>query len=165
MADILAIVLRYLHILFGILWIGGAAYAVFVVRVAMQRMPPPARKEVVRHLSPVAIHYIPVAAVMTIAFGAILYLVLGGFSANLLVGTLWGQILLTALILASAMFAFGMIVVVGGAKRMLAHVQEESCTHADEMAVLSRRFNRGQIVIVALGFGIVALMVLAPRIA
>ena len=165
MADVFQIVLRYLHILFGILWIGGAAYAVFVVRVAMQRMPPPARKEVVRHLSPVAIHYIPVAAVMTIAFGAILYLVLGGFSANLLVGTLWGQILLTALILASATFAFGMIVVVGGAKRMLAHVHEESCTHLEEMTALSRRFNRGQIVIVALGFGIIALMVLAPRIA
>lgn len=131
----------------------------------MQRMPPPARKEVVRHLAPVAIHYVPMAAVMTITFGALLYLVLGGFQTNLLLRTSWGQLLFTALLVASSMFAFGMIVVIGAAKRMLVHVNEEACGHMEEMGALSRRFNRGQIVIVALGFGVIALMVLAPRIA
>lgn len=163
MADLVGIVLRFLHIVFAVFWIGAVSYTVFVVRSAMQRVGMPARKETMRQLIPVAIHFVPMSAVMTIVLGAFLYLVMGGFSIDILLGTRWGQILFVALVLALATFTFGMTVVIGAAKRILGHLEEEACGHADIVGRLQRVFNRGQVIVLGLGLVIIALMVFASR--
>lgn len=164
MADVLTLVLRYLHIVFAVFWIGAVAYTVFVVRTAMGRVAMPARKETMRQLVPVAIHYVPMSAVLTIVLGALLYLVLGSFDLDVLLGTRWGGILFAGLVLAVATFAFGMTVVIGAAKKVLGHLEETACEHGELVGRLQRTFNRGQVIVLVLGLVIIALMVSASRV-
>ena len=96
MADVIALVVRFFHIAFAIAWIGGVMYGVGVLRRVFPRMDPPARKETMKRLIPVVTQYLPGSAAMTILTGAILYLYLGGFDPNQLVGSGWGLVLLTA---------------------------------------------------------------------
>jgi amino acid transporter len=129
----------------------------------MGRVGMPARKETMRQLIPVAIHFVPMSALLTIGFGALLYLVMGDFDSNLLIGRTWGLIILAALILAVALFTFGMTVVIGASSRTLVHLKEDTCTHANEMGELQRTFNRGQVVALVWGLAILALMVIATE--
>ncbi len=127
MADAVLLVVRALHILSAILWIGALGFSVMVLRQVMPRLGMPARKEVLRQLIPVVIRFVPVAAVLTIGFGAVLYLLLGDFDPNALWGTEWGRVLLGSLLLTLALFAFGILVVIRASRRILGHLNEEAC--------------------------------------
>ena len=163
MADVLTVVLRYAHILSAILWIGALAFSVMFLRSAMGRVPLPARKETMRQLIPAVIVFVPISAVLTIGFGAALYLVMGNFEATILWGTTWGLVLLVALVLALALFAFGMGVVIPASRKILGHLNEEACSHGQEMGRLQRRFNNGQVVAMVWGFVILSLMIVATE--
>lgn len=159
MVDFVALALRYLHIAFSIAWIGGVAFGVGVLRIALPRADPPASQGVMRHLIPVAIRYIPMAAVMTILFGAVLYLWMGLFDAAILFGSTWGLLLLTALIISLGTFIYGMIWGIGTSKRLLGHLEEEACDHREEVMGLQSRFNRVQIGVLFLGLILIGMMV------
>jgi len=163
MADILALVVRYLHIFSAILWIGALGFSVMVLRRVMPRLEMPTRKAFLRQLIPVVIRFIPVSAVLTIAFGAILYLVIGNFDPSVLWGSDWGLAILLALVLALALFAFGMLVVIRASRKILGHLNEEACAHQAEMGSLQKTFNRGQVVALVWGAGILTLMVIATE--
>jgi hypothetical protein len=163
MADLVAVTLRYLHIVFGVMWIGAVFYGVLVLRTAMGRVEMGARKETMKKLIPVVVYYVPMVATLTIVFGTLLYLYTAQFSVDGLVGNRWGLTIFSALILTLATFGFGILVVVGGARRLLGHLNEESCSHGPEVAGLQRRFNRGQVVVMVLSFVIIGLMVSASR--
>jgi putative copper export protein len=162
-ADLLALAVRYLHILSAILWIGALGFSVMVLRRVMPRLEMPARKDVLRQLIPVVIRFIPATATLTIVFGAILYLLLGNFDPNVLVGSTWGLVLLAALILALALFAFGLLVVIRASRRILDHLNEPACSHGPEMGRLTKRFNNGQVVALVWGALILSLMILATE--
>jgi len=163
MVDIIGLVIRFFHIMFGIAWIGAVMYGVGVLRRALGRMDNAARKETMKQIIPVVGWYLPGSAAMTILFGVILYLYLGSFNPSILVGTPWGLILLTSLVLALAAFAIGMVFGIGSANRILAHLKEEACAHGAEVGALQKRFNMAQFVNLGLGFAIIALMVAATR--
>jgi len=163
MVDVIALVLRFLHIMFGIAWIGALAYGVGVLRRALPRVDAASRKEFMKQLIPVVTRFLPGSAVMTILFGFLLYLYLGSFDVAYLTGSDWGRTLIASLVLALATFAIGMVLGVGSAKKMLGHLKEESCTHGAEVGALQRRFNTAQFVSLGLGLVIVALMVLATE--
>lgn len=163
MADVLALVVRYLHIFSAILWIGALGFSVMVLRRVMPRLGMPTRKETLRQLIPVVIRFLPAVATMTIVFGAILYLVLGDFDPNVLWGSEWGMVILLALVLALALFAFGILVVIRASRKILGHLNEEACTHGPEMGRLTKTFNNGQVVALAWGAVILALMVVATE--
>jgi uncharacterized membrane protein len=128
-SDPIAVTVRFFHIVFGIAWIGAVAYAVGVLRRVMLRVDPPARKATMRQLIPVVVQYVPGSAAMTILTGAILYLVIGGFDVAYMTGSRWGLALLVALVLTLVTFAYGMVVGVGTAKKILTHLEEEPCGH------------------------------------
>ncbi len=159
MVDLVALTLRYLHIAFGIAWIGALAYGVGVLRIALPRADPSASQGVMRHLLPIAVRYIPFVAVMTILFGAVLYLYMGVFDPAILVGSTWGLLLLAAFILAIGTFAYGMVWGIGSAKKLLTHLEEETCDHRDVVVGLQRRFNRVQIGALFMGLIIIGIMV------
>jgi uncharacterized membrane protein len=163
MADLVVLIVRYLHILSAILWIGALGFSVMVLRSAMARVPVPARKETMRQLVPIVIRFIPASAILTILFGALLYLVLGDFNPTILWGTNWGLVLLTSLLLTVILFAFGLTMVARTSQRILGHLNEEACTHGEEVGRLQKMFNRGQIAAFAWGVLILALMVLATE--
>src|SRR6266567_3851780 len=155
MADVIALVLRFFHIWFGIAWIGALVYGVSVLRRALSRVDPASRKEFMKQFIPVVTRFLPGSAVMTILFGFVLYLYLGSFDVAYLTGSEWGRILLAALALAT--FAIGMVFGVGSAKKILGHLNEESCTHGPEVGVLQNRFNLAQFIGLGLGLVIVGL--------
>ena len=159
MVDLVALTLRYLHIAFGIAWIGALAYGVGVLRIALPRADPPASQGVMRHLIPIAIRYIPFAAVMTILFGAVLYLYMGAFDPAILFGSTWGLLLLVALILSIGTFAVAMVWGIGSANKLLTHLEEETCDHREVVVGLQRRFNRVQIGALFFGLVIIGIMV------
>lgn len=162
--DFLLLALRYAHIAFGIAWIGAVAYGVGVLRIALPRADPPASQGVMRHLIPVAVRYIPFTAVLTIVFGALLYLYMGVFDPSILLGTDWGLLLFTALILAVGIFVYGMVWGIGSATRLLAHLEEQVCEHRDVVMGLQRRFNRVQIGVLLVGLVIIGIMVYVVQV-
>ena len=161
MADLLVLLVRYVHIVSAILWIGALGFSVMVLGRVMPQVGMPARKEVLRKLIPVVVRFIPAVAISTIVFGVALYLLLGSFDPNVLWGSEWGRILLGALVLTLALFAFGVLVVIRASRRILGHLEEEAFTHQAEMGTLQKRFNRGQVVALAWGAVILVLMVVA----
>lgn len=166
MADVVtvaALIVRYLHILSAILWVGALGFSVMVLRRVMPQLGMPARKEVLQKLIPVVIRFIPIAAVSTIVWGAALYLILGNFDPSLLWGTDWGRALLGALVLTLALFAYGVLVVIRASRKILGHLGEEACTHQAEMGRLQKTFNNGQVVALAWGALILVIMVLATE--
>jgi len=163
MVDIISLVIRFFHIMFGIAWIGAVMYGVGVMRRAIGRMDVAARKELMKQLIPVVERYLPGSAAMTIIFGLALYLYIGAFDPAVLVGTNWGKIVLTALVLSLIAFALGMIFGIGSARKILRHLNEEACTHGPEVGKLQKTFNTTQFVNLGLGLVIVALMVVATR--
>jgi len=161
---VVAVVLRFFHIMFGIAWIGAVMYGVGVMRRALGRMDVAARKETMKKLIPVVERYLPGSAAMTIIFGVALYLYMGSFNPANLVGTGWGLTLLTALVLALVAFALGMVFGIGSAKKILAHLNEEACSHGPEVGALQKRFNLTQFINLGFGFAIIALMVIATEV-
>ena len=159
MADPLVLAIRYLHIFSAIVWIGALGLAVMVLRRVIPRLDLPVRKGVLKQLIPVVIRFIPVAAVLTIGFGAVLYLLMGGFDPSVLWGSEWGLVLLTALVLALGLFAFGMLVVIRASRKLLGHLNEEACAHGPEVGRLTKTFNNGQVVALIWGAAILSLMV------
>ena len=163
MADLLTLVVRYVHIFSAILWIGALGFSVMVLRRVVPKLEMPARKDVLRQLIPVVIRFIPATATLTIVFGALLYLMMGNFDPNALWGSTWGLVILGALVLALALFAFGILVVIGASRKILGHLNEAACTHGPEMGRLTKTFNNGQAVALAWGGLILALMVVATE--
>src|SRR2546428_9200837 len=123
-----------------------------------------ARRETINHRTPVVGGSLRGSAAMTIIFGVALYLYLGSFDPAILVGTAWGLILLTALVLALVAFTIGMVFGIGSAKKILAHLNEEACTHGPEVGALQKRFNVTQFINLGFGFAIIALMVVATEV-
>ncbi len=161
MADILTLVVRYAHILSAILWIGGLGFAVLVLGSAIGKINMPSRKEMLKQLIPAANRFLPMVAVSTILFGTILYLLMGNFDSNTLLGMTWGRVILTALILAVGLLTFGLAVVKPASMTILGHLNEEACTHGPEVARLQKLFARGQVIALIWGFVILSLMVYA----
>ena len=162
-STVITLVLRFVHTLFGIAWIGAVMYGVGVMRRALGKMDMAARKETMKKLIPVVERYLPASAAMTIIFGVLLYLYIGSFDPATLVGKAWGKILLTALVLALTSFAVGIIFGIGSGKKILAHLNEEACTHGPEVGNLQKTFTRSQFINLGLGLVIVALMVIATE--
>jgi|SRR5438093_661073 len=161
---IIAVVIRFFHIMFGIAWIGAVMYGVGVLRRALARVDPAARKETMKRLIPVVERYLPGSAAMTIIFGTILLFYLRDFQVSYIVDSLWGWILIAALVLALTSFVIGMTLGIGSAKKILVHLNEDACTHGPEVGVLQKRFNVTQFINLGFGFAIVALMVVATTI-
>lgn len=163
MADLVALVLRYIHIFFGIAWIGAVMYGLGVLRRVLPQVPLEARKETMRRLIPVMTRYVPGSAAMTIVFGFALYLWIGSFQPVALLEGNWGRTLLSALVLSLLALAIGMVYGVGSANRILVHLNEEECTHGPEVARLQKRLDASQFGAFGLGLVIIGLMVVATE--
>jgi hypothetical protein len=162
-ADVVALILRFLHIWFGIAWIGAIVYGTSVLGRTLARVDTATRKELMKKLIPIITRFLPGSAVLTILFGVLLYLYLGSFDVPYLTGSSWGRTLLAALVLALAAFAIGMVFGVGSARKILGHLNEESCAHGPEVEALQKRFNLSQFIGLGLGFVIIGLMVAATE--
>lgn len=164
MVDIIALVVRYVHVFFAILWIGSMGFSVMVLGRVMPRLGMPVGRQFSRQFIPVVLRFVPLSAVMTIASGALLYLFLGNFDPAELWGTSWGLAMIASLVLTLALFAFGIFAVMGASRKLLVHLNEEACTHGPDVGRLQKSFGRGQVISFGLGALVLALMIVATEI-
>ena len=162
--DVIHLALRTAHILFGILWVGALGYSVLVLGRVIPRVEPPARKQVMLQLMPVALKYLPITATGTIAFGVTMYLYLGQLNPAVLFGSVKFLLIFAALLIVLAMFTFGILVVMRTALKIKTHLEEPKCEHMPLVGAMQKLFARGQLAVLAIGMAVVGLMVVASHL-
>ena len=120
MGDLFRITTQFLHVLSGILWIGGGFYSLFVQLPALLAAPPAARGPVSAQLAPRQINYILRVAEVTIATG-LLNLIATGRAQQLTdpLGSRWSIVLGLGILMAIGLYVLIRMTVVPWTRRML----------------------------------------------
>lgn len=120
MEDGVRIVIQWLHVLSGVLWIGGGFYSLMVQLPAMSAMPPAARGPAFAALAPRQIRYVLRVAELTILTGFANAFVSG--RAQELAqpfGTRWALMITLGIVLALGLYALVRFVIRPIVERML----------------------------------------------
>ena len=113
------LIVQWLHVVLGMLWLGGALYTNFILIPALSRLPLPTQREVGMQVGAVAAKvftYVPLAIV---ALGIVRGTVYGPLhSAADVLGTTYGLTWLTALTVTVATWMWGKFMIEGAIVRM-----------------------------------------------
>jgi uncharacterized membrane protein len=120
MGDLFRITTQFLHVLAGVLWIGGGYYTLFVQLPALLAAPAPARGPVMTQLAPRQIFYILRVAELTLVTG-VLNLFASGRAQQLQepLGSRWSIVLGLGIVLAFGLYILVRSTVVPWTQRML----------------------------------------------
>ncbi len=120
MDDLFRLTTQFLHVLAGILWIGGGFYTLLVQLPALLAAPPPARGPVMAQLAPRQIFYILRVAELTIVTG-FLNLFASGRIEQLRepLGSRWAVVILLGMLLAVGLYVLVRVTVVPWTRRVL----------------------------------------------
>jgi uncharacterized membrane protein len=165
MGDLFRITTQFLHVLSGILWIGGGFYTLFVQLPALLAAPAPARGPVMAQLAPRQVFYILRVAELTIVTG-FLNLFASGRAQQLSepLGSRWSIVLGLGILLAIGLYALVRATVVPWTQRMLMlgpKAAAGDAAAAAEAEGIVRRIQMIGRVQVALGVLIILAMVIA----
>lgn len=159
------IVVQWLHVLAAFLWIGGGSYTLFVQLPALLAVPPAARGPVMAQLAPRQVTYLLRAAEITLATG-VLRVIVSGRSADLVApfGSRWAGAMLIGIIGAVVIYVLIRAVAKPTTERLLGIARRveagEQAAAAEGPALVARIRTTARIQI-AIGFGVIFLMVLA----
>jgi uncharacterized membrane protein len=159
------ILIQWLHVLAGVLWIGGGAYSLFVQLPAVLALPPQARGPATAQLAPRQIAYILRMAEVTIATGVLQIFATG--RADQLTdafGSRWAGAITLGIVGALAIYVLVHAVVKPTTVRLLgigARVAAGEAAAAEAMPALVARLRTVARVQVAIGFTVIFLMVVA----
>ncbi len=120
MDDLFRLTTQFLHVLAGVLWIGGGFYTLFVQLPALLAAPGPARGPVMAQLAPRQIFYILRVAELTLVTG-VLNLFASGRAQQLSepLGSRWAVVMLLGILLAVGLYTLARATLVPWTKRML----------------------------------------------
>jgi len=120
MDDLFRLTIQFLHVLAGVLWIGGGFYTLLVQLPALLAAPPPARGPVMAQLAPRQIFYILRVAELTLATG-VLNLFATGRAQELSepLGSRWAVVMLLGILLAVGLYVLARATLVPWTQRML----------------------------------------------
>lgn len=120
MDELFRLTTQFLHVLAGVLWIGGGFYTLFVQLPALLAAPGPARGPVMAQLAPRQIFYILRVAELTLATG-VLNLFASGRARQLSepLGSRWAVVMLLGILLAVGLYVLVRATVVPWTRRML----------------------------------------------
>ena len=120
MADLFRITTQFLHVLAGVLWIGGGFYTLLVQLPGLMAAPPAARGPVSAQLAPRQIFYILRVAELTLVTG-VLNLFATGRAQQLSepLGSRWSIVLGLGILLAFGLYGLVRATVVPWTQRML----------------------------------------------
>jgi uncharacterized membrane protein len=119
LADLVHVAVRYLHILFGILWMGAIVMMNVVFFPKMEKMEPMARRAFMLTFGKAISRYGEASGTLTIVFGLILYTHLFGAGA-LVDGSAHAAVYLAALTLALVVLLLGALVLFPRMKKAMA---------------------------------------------
>jgi uncharacterized membrane protein len=163
--DLFRITIQFLHVLSGILWIGGGFYTLLVQLPALLAAPAPARGPVMAQLAPRQVSYILRVGELTIVTG-LLNLFASGRAQQLQepLGSRWAAVILLGTLLAVGLYVLIRITVVPWTRRMLAlgpRAAGGDALAAGEAASLVARIRTVGRVQIAIGALIILAMVTA----
>lgn len=159
------VVIQWLHVLAGVLWIGGGSYTLFVQLPALLAVAPQARGPVMAQLAPRQMTYILRMAEITIATG-VLQIVATGRAEELIApfGSRWAGSIVLGTVGALAIYGLIRAVVQPTTERLLGigkRVAAGEAAAADEVPALVARIRTIARLQIAIGFAVIFLMVLA----
>lgn len=111
----MVMVLQGLHVLFGILWFGGAVYGTFVVVPAANKIDPVHANAFTASYGKFAEKYMMPVSILTLVFGIILGFPLNAWAS---IGTTYGTTYLIAFLVALVVFFWGLLMIAPLAKRL-----------------------------------------------
>ena len=164
MEDFGRLIVQYLHVLSGLMWLGGGFYTILVQSPALMAVAPPARGATLALLAPRQVTYLLRLGELTILSGVLRVVVSG--RANELAGldSRWAVAILIGIVLALVLLGIGHAILKPGITRMLTlgpkAAQGDQAAAADAEALVNRFKNLG-FVQLALGAVIILAMVLA----
>ena len=165
MDDLLRIVVQWLHVLSGVLWIGGGFYTVLVQLPALAEMPPAARGPALMSLGPRQVRYILRMAELTIATG-VGNLLLSGRARQLEepFGSRWAMVMVVGIVLTLVLYGLARGMTKPLVRRLLAVAPQAAAgdqAAAAQVPVLRERIRRLGIIQLAIGTAILLAMVTA----
>ncbi len=153
--DIEILVLRILHILFGVFWVGAAVYLALVLEPKLRGLPNEIEREVLQAISKLNSLWITLSAIITIGAGFALISRTPGREMSQLFDTGWGWAIGIGLI--ASLLAFFLSGWVGSSTAKLRRaLQAEQMSDDDALLPLRTRIAIGSranavLVIVAVG--------------
>lgn len=152
----LLFLVRSIHILAGVLWVGGAAYAGLVVARTLADAPPTVRGPALARIGPVGFRVLTWAGAITIVFGAInqVLIVQSGASG----GPEWNMILGIAFMIGVVMMGLAGAIIGPGLKKLAG-----GAAPADAPSIMGR-VTKASMANIALGVLATLLMVYATKL-
>lgn len=165
MEDLGRVIIQWLHVTAGVMWIGGGFYTLLVQLPALLAAPPQARGPVSAELAPRQIRYILRLAELTIATG-IANLIVTGRAGELTapLGSRWAGAIGLGIVLAIVLYGIVRAVVKPAVERMLALGPKAAAGDPAAPAEIGRiieRIKRTGYAQIVIGLAIIFLMVLA----
>ncbi|HUQ42011.1 MAG TPA: hypothetical protein VM052_05885 [Candidatus Limnocylindrales bacterium] len=163
--EIFRVVVQFLHVFSGLMWLGGGFYTIFVQTPALLAAPPGARGPVLGQIIPRQVNYLLRLGEATIALG-VLNLFASG-KARLLenvFGSRWAIAILVGAILGVTLLAIGHAILKPSALRLLElgpRAGGGDSSAAAEMGAIIARLRTVGFAQIALGLAIVGAMVVA----
>ena len=155
---------QWLHVLSGILWIGGGFYTIVVQLPALSATPAPARGAAMAALVPRQLRYIFRVAELTIALGLLNLFASGRAQELTRLDTRWSWAILIGIVLAVGIYAATRATVGRWAFQLLAagpRAAGGDTSAAAEMEALGQRIRRFGYLQLLVGAAIVLAMVTA----
>jgi hypothetical protein len=163
--DLLRILVQWLHVLSGVLWVGGGFYTVLVQLPALAAMPLLARGPALVSFGPRQVRYILRVGELTIATG-IANLLLSGRARQLEepFGSRWAMVMVVGIVLALVLYGLGRGMTKPLAERLLSIAPQAASgdpTAAAQVPILRERIRRLGLIQIAIGAVILLAMVTA----
>lgn len=157
--------MQWLHVLSGVLWVGGGFYTVLVQLPALSAMPMPARGPAMLELGPRQIRYILRMAELTLLTG-LANVLLSGRARQLEepFGSRWAMVMTLGIVLALVLYGLARFLTKPLVARMLAVAPQAAGgdqAAAAQVPVLRDRIRRLGIIQISIGAVILFAMVMA----
>jgi uncharacterized membrane protein len=165
MGELFRILVQFLHVFAGVLWIGGGLYTIFVQTPALLAAPAPVRGAAIAQIAPRQVRYLLRLGEVTVALG-ILNLFASGRAQQLqdLFGSRWAIAIAVGALLAILLLALGHAVIAPSVRRLLEvgpRAGSGDAAAVAEAAIILERLRRMGYAQIGLGVVIVLAMVLA----
>ncbi|MCH7706644.1 MAG: hypothetical protein IIB33_06315 [Chloroflexi bacterium] len=149
-------ILRFIHVLFAIVWVGGTAFVVLFFAPALRRMDPEIGEPVMLAVAPRATVGLLFSAGVVFLMGMLMVLnVLGLDGLGKLFSTDWGRSILMGFLFATVLFGVGIVFVARNVFRMRAAARAGIAIEPAQAMRMESQLRYGAMT--ALAFGILAL--------
>ncbi len=156
---------QFLHVLTGLLWLGGGFYTIFVQTPALMSAPVQARGPVLGQIVPRQLNYLLRLGEITILTGIVNVFASGrGRLLEDVFGSRWAATIAVGAILAIVLLGVGHAIIKPSATRLLTLgplAASGDPTAASQVAAIIDRLRRAGYAQIFLGVAIIALMVVA----